>query len=159
MQHARGPKIGRGLIGCAILLPLSHQLHSSTCLWIGSELCCTHEALAWRQRSSTLNPFSTAKYSTQYQAGAPKLPAYVNIAVLESWAVVVASRTSATLLNCSWCVDFSSFLLLLMVAASQAAALSSMLCCFAPSWACSAHVLLPRSPLPLPPQYPPYRFH
>jgi hypothetical protein len=45
MQHARGPKIGRGLIGCAILLPLSHQLHSSsTCVWIRWELCCTYES-------------------------------------------------------------------------------------------------------------------
>jgi hypothetical protein len=71
MQHARRPKIGRGHIGRDIHLPLSQQLHSSTCAWIDWELCCTQEALAWRQRSSTLNPFSTAKYSTQYQAGAP----------------------------------------------------------------------------------------
>jgi hypothetical protein len=104
-------------------------------------------------------PISTAKYSA---AGTKlKLQTRRYIAVLESWALVVASRTSATLLNCTWSGDFSSFVLLLMVAASQAAALSSMLCCFGPSWACSAHVLLPRSPLPLPlpTQYPPYRFH
>jgi hypothetical protein len=158
MQHAREPKFGRGLIGCAILLiRLSLQLHSSTCVWIGWELCCTHEALAWRERNSTINPFRLPNI----QHLKLKLQTRRYIAVLESWAVVVASRTSVTLLNCSWFVDFSSFILLLMVAASQAAALSSMLCFVGPSWACSAHVLLPRSPLPLPlpTQYPPYRFH
>jgi hypothetical protein len=32
MQHASGTRFGQGLIGCAIILPLSYQLHSSTCV-------------------------------------------------------------------------------------------------------------------------------
>jgi hypothetical protein len=126
--------------------------------WLMRTLLHTRSASLTRKIFNSQPIFDCQIFNT-VPSWSSKLPAHVNIAVLESWAVVVASRTSATLPNCSWSVDFSSFVLLLMVAASQAAALSSMLCCFAPSWACSAHVLLPRSPLPLPPQHPPYRFH
>jgi hypothetical protein len=55
MQHAPGPRFGYGRIGCAIILPLSHQLQSSTCVWIGWELYCTHEALAWSSKGLQLS--------------------------------------------------------------------------------------------------------
>jgi hypothetical protein len=98
--------------------------------WLSTLLHTRRTSLVLK-RSSTLNPFSTAKYSTP--GTKLKLQTRRYIAVLESWAVVVDSRTSATLLDCSWSVDFSSFVLLFMIAASQADALSSMLCFFAPS--------------------------